>query len=241
MKPKYLISQVIRRVSKPIFHYIGRDGITLTRVTPRDDLRRIGTDYGGWVVPESLLGGNSTCYCAGCGEDISFDLGLINQLGCHVFGFDPTPRAIKYVTEHAGGYEKYHFSDVGLWDKEDILKFYAPKNPEHVSHSLLNLQKTRDYFEAKVKRLSDIMRENNHKKLDLLKLDIEGAEYKVINSIIEDNLDIRILCIEYDECFNPLDNNFKKRIKESIKKFIERGYSLVCAQGNGNYTFVKDA
>ncbi|MGH8657937.1 MAG: FkbM family methyltransferase [Gammaproteobacteria bacterium] len=208
---------------------------------PRDDLKAIGTDYGGWVIPEKLLDSNSICYCVGCGEDISFDLGLIDQFGCRVFGFDPTPRAIKYAKEHAAQYEKYYFSEVGLWDKEDILKFYAPTNPEHVSHSLIDRQKTQEYFLAKVKRLSDIMRENGHKTLALLKLDIEGAEYKVINSIIEDNIDIKILCIEYDEWLNPLDNNYKNRIKGSISKIIEAGYSLVWSQQNGNYTFVKNA
>lgn len=241
MKPRHVISRVIRKASKPIFRAIGRDSITFTKVMPRDDLKEIGTAYGGWIIPESLLDSNSICYCVGCGEDISFDLGLINQIGCHVFGFDPTPRAIKYVREHIRQYEKYHFSEVGIWDKEDILKFYAPQNPEHVSHSLLNLQQTQVYFEAKVKRLSDIMRENSHKKLDLLKLDVEGAEYKVINSIIEDKLDIKILCVEYDECFHPLDNNYSKRIRETISTIIQTGYSLVCAQGNGNYTFVKNA
>jgi FkbM family methyltransferase len=105
---------------------------------------------------------------------ISFDLRLIEQIGCNVFGFDATPQAIKYVRERVGHHEKYYFADLGLWDKKDVLKFYAPRNSEHVSHSLLNLQQTEDYFEARVERLSDIMRHNGHEKLDLLKLDIEA-------------------------------------------------------------------
>ncbi len=84
------------------------------------------------------------------------------------------------------------------------------------------------------------MHKNGHTHLDLLKLDIEGAEYKVVNSIIEDKLDIKILCVEYDECFNPLDTNYRDRIKESVTSILQFGYSLVYAQGNGNYTFVKE-
>jgi FkbM family methyltransferase len=207
----------------------------------RNDLREIGTQYGGWVIPSGLFNSDSICYCVGCGEDISFDLGLIDQFGCNVFGFDPTPRAIKHVRDNAGQNRKYHFFEVGLWDKEDVLKFYAPRNPKHVSHSLLNLQKTEEYIEVKVKRLKQIMEYNNHRKLDLIKLDIEGAEYKVIDSIIEDNIDIDVICVEYDECFNAIDKNYQKRIKISVSKLLASGYYLVCAQGNGNYTFVKMA
>jgi FkbM family methyltransferase len=226
MNVEAFLSKALQKLRRPVFRFIRRDEITFHKITFRDDLRQIGTDYGGWVVPFRLLNRNPVCYCVGCGEDISFDLGLIDEFGCHVYGFDPTPRAIKYVREHAKQYDKYHFSDFGIWDKEDILIFYAPRNPEHVSHSILNLQKTEDYFEAKVERLSSVMQRNGHDKLDLLKLDIEGAEYQVIDSIIEDKLNIMILCVEYDERYNPLDNKYKERIKESVNKLVNFGYSL---------------
>lgn len=128
---------------------------------------------------------------------------------------------------------------MGLWDKEDTLKFYAPRNTEHVSHSLVNLQKTDEYIVVKVKRLKDIMREIGHQKIDLIKIDIEGAEYKVIDSIIEDSIKVKVICIEYDEYFNQLDADYKNRIRDSISKLLSAGYQLVYAQGNGNYTFVK--
>ena len=83
------------------------------------------------------------------------------------------------------------------------------------------------------------MKELRHHRLDLLKIDIEGAEYKVINSIIEDNIDIRVICVEYDECYSPLDTKYKNRIRASVNNLLAYGYSLVYTQGNGNYTFVK--
>lgn len=239
MKLRQIFHKLIAKVLFHIFRLFSKDQITLIKIKTRDDLQEIGTKYGGWVIPVNLLNENSICYCVGCGEDISFDLGLIKQFGCEVYAFDPTPRAIDYVTKN-GKNIKYHFFDIGLWDKKDILKFYVPKNPKHVSHSLLNLQKPENYIEINVDRLGEIMKHNGHNKLDLLKLDIEGAEYRVIDSIIEDRIEIKVICVEFDECFNPLDDNFTKRIKVSVNKLIAFGYSLVCAQGNGNYTFVKD-
>ncbi|HSG28814.1 MAG TPA: FkbM family methyltransferase, partial [Candidatus Krumholzibacterium sp.] len=210
------------------------------RISRRDDLVEFGTVYGSWVVPSRLLSADSICYCAGCGEDISFDLGLIKRFGCDIFAFDPTPRAIAHVAKVAGDNPRYHFATVGLWDGEDTLRFYAPADPAHVSYSLLNLQKTEEYIDVGVKRLSSIMEESGHASLDLLKLDIEGAEYRVIQSMIEDGLAVRILCVEYDEYHNPLDAAWKRRVRASIESLLESGYSIACVQDNANYTFVKE-
>ena len=131
------------------------------------------------MIPATLLEESSVCYCVGVGEDITFDLALIERFGCQVFAFDPTPRAIQHVKATTSAVGSFHFYPVGLWSADGRLKFFAPQNPCHVSHSIVNLQGTTGYFEAECKRLSTIMRELEHTSLDLLKLDIEGAEYEV--------------------------------------------------------------
>ena len=55
----------------------------------------IGSDYGSWIVPTALLSADAICYCAGVGEDVTFDLGLVARFGCRVWAFDPTPRAAR--------------------------------------------------------------------------------------------------------------------------------------------------
>lgn len=239
MTPRQFITKSRNRLLFYSLRFIGIDRLTGSKITRRFDLQSIGTKYGGWVIPRSLFHAQSVCYCAGCGEDISFDLGLIERYGCQVYGFDPTPRAIQYVVEHAGQNPKYHFSEIGLWDKQDVLKFYVPRNPKHVSHSLLNLQKTDEFIQVNVKPLQAIMSENGHTRLDLLKLDVEGAEYKILDSVIENRLDISVICVEYDEYFSPLDARALTRIKDSMSRLMASGYALICVQGNGNYTFLK--
>ena len=214
------------------------DNISYKRIVYRDDILRIGSDYGGWAIPSNIFDANSVCYCVGCGEDISFDLGMIKKFGCKIFGFDPTPRAISYVQELTSDIVNYHFSPLGLWDSNDTIKFYEPANPKHVSHSALNLQNTGDYIELNVDRLANIMRNNHHASLDLLKIDIEGAEYKVITSLLEDKLEIKVLCVEFDEWNNSLDSHYKKRISSYINNLATYGYSIVDCDYKGNYTFL---
>jgi len=234
-----ILKRIYRKIQSKVFFMLSIERFTLTKVYSSNDIRVLGTEYGGWAIPVSLFNEKSVCYCVGCGEDISFDLELINQFDCDVFAFDPTPRAIEYVRKHTSSIENYKFYDFGLWDKEDVLKFYTPRNPAHVSHSLLNLQNSDEFIEVKVRRLKDVMISLGHSKLDLLKLDVEGAEYKIIDSILEDNLNIKVICVEYDECFNALDKKYKERIKQSIMGLLSLGYVQVYDQGNCNYTFVR--
>lgn len=41
---------------------------------------------------------------------------------------------------------QYHFYEVALWDKEDVLKFFVPKNPDHVSHALAEPPKNKRLY-----------------------------------------------------------------------------------------------
>lgn len=193
--------------------------------------KKIGSPYGGWIVPVDLIKKNWICYCGGVGEDITFDLGLINIFSCNVYAFDPTPRAKLHVEKEAKNIEKYKYYNVGLWSSKMTLKFYEPRNQEHVSHSVVNLQGTKNYFEATCKRVSEIMDDLNHQTVDLIKIDIEGAEYEVLSSIIQDDLKVKVLCTEFDQP-TPFWKTYYM-----VRRLIEYGYELVVVDG-WNYTFI---
>jgi len=166
-------------------------------------------------------------------------LALIAEFGCEVHGFDPTPRAIQHVERVAKDQPRYVFHAVGLWSERKLMRFFAPVDPRHVSHSLLNVQKTESFFEAQVERLAEIQRELGHTRVGLLKLDIEGAEYEVLRTLEEDSIFPQILCVEFDEFFHPLDAAFKTRIRDRVQRILSRGYELVHTSGNANYTFAR--
>ena len=59
-------------------------------------IERIGTNYGGWSIPENLLNSGFICYFTGAGEDISVDVGIVGKYYCKVYVLDPTPRAYSH-------------------------------------------------------------------------------------------------------------------------------------------------
>jgi len=208
-------------------------------------LKAFGIGEGAWKVPEGYLSSDSVCYSAGAGEDITFDVAIAHQFGCDVHLFDPTPRAIAHfhnLREHAlsgesmlvGGtshtypvdthtLDRLHFHPFGVYGSEKTLRFYAPKNPSHVSHSVRNLQDTERFFEAKCKTIQSFMQQFGHDRLDLLKLDIEGAEHSVIDHLIADGVRPRILCIEFDSALQ------QRRYAEAamdLNRLVKFGYDL---------------
>lgn len=227
-----------RFLGRYLASYLGYDTTSRSRIDTSVGLATLGSEIGSWTIPADMLSPDSVCYCFGCGEDITFDLELIERYHCDVYAFDPTDRAIQHVRNTAVAIEAYHFSELGLWDENTKVRFFAPENSGNVSHSALNLQGTSTYFEADVKRLSSIMQDNGHDRIDLLKIDIEGAEYKAIESIVQDRIPISVLCVEFDECFNPLDSDFRSRIVRSIDSLKNVGYNIIYSSGDGNLTFV---
>lgn len=223
---------------------------------------RLGTEYGGWVIPSGFLGEHSICYCAGAGEDLSFDALIAERFRASVWVIDPTPRAIDHFAELAKsvaagtsfsinndpaatydlspeGLARMVYLPFGLWKTSDLLRFYVPKDPAHVSHSILNLQHTESWFDAPVKRLSEVMKDMGHDHVDLLKLDIEGAEYEVLDSILEDRLDVRVICVEHDDWIQSRDAHAGERLDRSIGRMKKGNYVLVHNDDSANALYVR--
>lgn len=214
-----------------------------------------GTKYGGWWLPDNFV--PRLVVSAGVGEDISFDLAIQAKFGCTIELVDPTERAIthweevKYYynnkTPFTGSIQpdylaclppnpdlsKIHMNPVGLWSEEGTLKFYKQENPSYVSQSLVpNLFGT-DYTMVPVKRLSTLLEEKGITEIDILKLDIEGAEMQVLETMLEDGIRPKILCVEFDYYLKGGD--ISGETKELIKKLFKAGYKM---RYNANWNII---
>lgn len=214
------------------------------------DLQYLGSRFAGYFLPKHILNEKSICYCVGAGVDVTFDTELVVNYNAKVFILDPAPEAYEYfnaLKESTRKNEKVtvgkaptvftyradsqqldgmKFMQTGLWDKTSVLKFYKPTVENYPSHSIDLFNDSTEFIEAPVDRLSNIMKSQNHQSIDLLKIEIEGAEYVVIQTIVEDKPDIKMILVEFDEVYHPKNNRYLFRIKKSTESLINAGYVL---------------
>ena len=188
----------------------------------REKLARFGSKYGGWLLPVDRLTPSGVCYCAGVGEDTSLEDDLLRRTDCRVWSFDPTPRAIAHVAKQALNPARFVFVPIGLWDASETMRFFEPRDSTEVSHSLVNLQKTDSYFEAPCTTVAALMRRFDHGALALLKLNIEGGEWRVLSNILEERPDVRVLCVEF------CGPTAFWRVAAMVRKLHRAGYEYLC-------------
>ncbi len=199
-----------------------------------------GNAYGGFYLIESLLSSESQVYSFGIGEDTSFDTELIQKHKCKVFGFDPTPKSIKWVESHETP-ANFHFFEFGIGKTSREEKFFLPKNPNHVSGSAISQPNVSDqnFVSVELKTLADTMTELGHHKLDVLKMDIEGSEYEVLPSILEAEFEIDQILVEFHERFFP---NGKEKTKAILGLMKSHGFEIFgISPSHEEISFVRSA
>lgn len=190
----------------------------------------LGSRYGAHCVSPRGLGSVSIAYSFGVGEDVSFDLELIKRFGLTVHAFDPTPRSIAWVraqTMRPG----FVMHEVGLAAYDGMARFRPPHNPAHISHTMLERRSTEHRaIEVPVKRLGTLMRELGHSRLDVLKMDIEGAEYDAIEDIIASGVAIDQVLVEFH---HQLPEVPLERTRHAVEVLRDAGYSIFHVSAGG--------
>jgi FkbM family methyltransferase len=177
------------------FTTIGRRALRVRR--HRCQTMMLGSSYGGYAICPDRIGELSVVYSLGVGLDVSFDEELIARLGVTVHAFDPTPASIAWLKSRPTP-ERFHFHPWGVADFDGTAAFHAPGDPEHVSHTMLSGKNPAPtMIEVPVLRLSTIMERLGHDHVDVLKMDIEGAEYPVLKDVLVSRIPVGQILIEF--------------------------------------------
>jgi FkbM family methyltransferase len=196
-----------------------------------------GSDYGSWPLLENSANESSVIYSFGIGEDISFDLAAIARYGCAVHGFDPTPKSRNWI-ETQPLPPQMHYYPYGISSTDGEVKFFPPANQDHVSFSFQpGKNHVCEPVICKVYRLSTIMHMLGHTAIDVLKLDVEGFEYGVIEDFLTENILPRQVLIEFHHGIYNIGND---KTKAAVDRLHESGYHIFYISNAGReYAFVR--
>ncbi len=237
---------------------------------PGKNYRTLGSDYGAWTFLDSDALHGSTIVSAGLGEDATFDVEFARAYGARVILVDPTPRAILHFKELAarlgqgrqqdyaeGGKQPADAYDLtglddrslqlvekALWTSQTQLKFFAPSNPDHVSHSIVNYQNNYAQDTASIevqaipldRLLADLA--IDPATVPLIKLDIEGAEIEVIPDILSKGIRPDQFLIEFDNLNIPGEEAYR-RVDQAWDHLKNHGYSCIHSDGRSNFLFTR--
>lgn len=203
------------------------------------DLIRVGTSYGGWYIPDSYLDSKckKTLLSLGVGFDISFDKALV-AAGFNVILVDPLPDCISFAQNELSLFPNSYFEKFAVSNFNGSEIFFPPKNSYHDAWSSTNIQSTsldlaQTFSVVTLDSLVDKYRSVISTGLLYLKMDIEGAEVKVIPQICNSAQKFEFLGIELDFLSLIPFLKLKKRIVSIFlaRKFLSNldsaGYKLV--------------
>jgi FkbM family methyltransferase len=195
-----------------------------TRAVRLRGLRNVGTEYGGWTYNATGLTPDSIVYSVGLGEDTSWDEGMMRDHGLHVWGFDPTPKSIAYVQNNEALGSHFLFTPEGLAIKQGTLTFTKPKNSNHVSMRAGTHGGLGPTVDVPVNTLEHWMATFGHSHVDILKLDIEGSEYDVLEDWIRRQwFPMDQLLVEFHQRFFE-DPSRHVRVLQGLK---ENGFEII--------------
>ncbi len=198
----------------------------------------VGSDYGGWKVIPDLIHSESIVYSFGLGKDVSFDLGMIKNFGLTVHGFDPTPMSADWIRTQDFP-SSFVFHELGIAGSNGSIDLFEPAREGFVSHSLVEQHEGQRSISVPVQRLSTIMNELNHTRVDILKMDIEGCEYDVLEDILKSDILPVQLLVEFHHKVLDMGLPVTQKAYAALKK---AGYRTFFVSDNGNeFCFIRIA
>ena len=194
--------------------------------------RRIG---GWWLCPEAL-DATSIVYSLGVGDDLNLDQALIDEFGLLIHAFDPTPSTIEWLARTAPpGAPNFNFHPWAIAARDGTLTLYprVKKGGQNSGIMYTLVQEERSIgagIEVPTFTIKSVMSRLGHLRIDLLKVDIEGAEYEVLEDMLNSTIRPTQLLVEFHHRFPGIR---LASTAELIGKLRAAGYRIFAISETG--------
>lgn len=188
----------------------------------------------GWKYIPDLLGSDSVVYSLGVGDSIDLDMDLIHHYSLTVHAFDPTPYSEEWIStlELPANLVFHPWAAAG---KDGSLRLFRRVNKRGKKSVVMwtaegDAGDGSDFIDAPAYTIRSMMQKLGHERVDVLKIDVEGAEYEILDSLGEvDKLPIQLL-VEFHHRFPGIG---KQRTAASIEYLRKLGYQVFSISNTG--------
>lgn len=161
---------------------------------------------------------NKKPYILDCGANIGLSIIYFKQVhpNAEIIAFEPDKKIYRILTKNI---QAFNFNNVTLineacWNEDTLLKFYSEgadggRAANYFDHECI--------VEVKATRLRKYL----NRKVDFLKIDIEGAEYEVIKDVYDLLLNVDKLFIEFHSFHNKV-----QMLPEILSLLKQSGFRL---------------
>lgn len=198
-----------------------------------------------YVPPNYIFRGNfknsGVIIDAGCGFDADFSVYMISKYGLRAIGIDPTLKhkeSLDKLSKKMNGRFSHKFFAISSVNGKIIFN----ESEDNVSGSILTEHKNvkNDMikkYEVESISLSKLPEILGLPKIEYIKLDLEGAEYELLNNLQESDLE------KYQQIFVEFHHHCvpgytQKETLECVKKVVSHGFKHYTLD-NHNFLFYK--
>lgn len=156
--------------------------------------------------------------CIDCGANTGQETLPWAERGAEVYAFEPHPECFRILEEKMARYGKVHLYEQGVWHKDSKMNLYfregAGDTGVSESSSLLKSKPNVDedsYVEVEIIDLVEFIR-GLGKRVDVLKIDIEGAEVELVQKIIDTKIykEIGLILVETHEQIEEISEGIQR-------------------------------
>lgn len=148
-------------------------------------------------------------------NSIVFDIGgykgewandIFSKYNCNIYIFEPIPGFANNLTKQFSNNNKINVQEFGLGEKNERKKMSLDDDKSSSCR-----KNTKKYTKTKIVDIIDFIDQNNINHIDLMKINIEGDEYCLLERLIEKKYINKISNLQIQ--FHNFIPNYKKRMK----------------------------
>lgn len=130
-----------------------------------------------WTISPPAMSEKPVVISLGLAENLSFDLSMIRDYRALVHGYDPTPTSRNWVEKNRVP-EDFHYHCLAVAGHDGWLELFE-------RYGKGGRRKGPVFQKAPCRTLSGICRDLGLLRIDVLKMDIEGSEYSVLQDLLK--------------------------------------------------------